>query len=62
MNHNGKRFEYKRLMQITNGMFIYRQLYKINDEEQKIELDLEYSVTGTYPNYFFNILTFLTSH
>ncbi|VVC28237.1 Vitellinogen, open beta-sheet,von Willebrand factor, type D domain,Lipid transport protein, N- [Cinara cedri] len=54
LEYNGHRYKYKRSMQITKHMFIYRQLYQIDDQEQKIEMDLEYDGTDAW-NWSYNL-------
>lgn len=47
LEYNGQTYTYDRLMQITNGIVFYKQLHKIDDNEQTIEMDLKYNVIGT---------------
>lgn len=43
---------YQKNLKVTNQVLKYRQLYKIDNDEQKNSVNLEYDLTGIYANFY----------
>jgi len=48
LENNDQKLTYQRSLKVINNMLNYRQLYKINDEEQINLLDLEHDIKSTH--------------
>uniref|UniRef100_A0A2H8TZF4 Apolipophorin n=1 Tax=Melanaphis sacchari TaxID=742174 RepID=A0A2H8TZF4_9HEMI len=48
LEHNDRQILYQKLLQVTKHAFNYRQIHKIDDEEQKIIMNLEYDITSLF--------------
>jgi len=53
LENNDQKLTYQRSLKVISNMLNYRQLYKINDEEQINLLDLKHDIKSThfYRNY-----------
>lgn len=48
LDNNGQKRTYQRSLKVLDNMLIYRQLNRINDEEQLNYLDLQHNIIGRY--------------
>ncbi|XP_060861024.1 apolipophorins isoform X2 [Metopolophium dirhodum] len=48
LEHNNQQIIYQKLLQVTEHTFNYEQWHKIDDEEQKIMMDLEYDIISAW--------------
>lgn len=53
MERDGQTLLYQKFIQVTKRMLLYRQIHKIDDEEQKISADIQYNIIS-------NLLLLLT--
>lgn len=44
MERNGQKLLYQKFIQVSKRMLLYRQIQKIDNDEQKISADVEYNI------------------
>lgn len=44
IERDGQKLLYQKFIQVTKRMLLYRQIRKIDDEEQKISADIQYNI------------------
>lgn len=48
LEHDGQTFVHEKFMHIADHEIVYRQLHRVDNDEQLVSIDFEYDYTGIY--------------